>query len=361
MAAARNPKFVFNAYKNNCSSKIKKIEAFIAANTGELNAEKILVLKKLNSALEDQFTRMELDWDASMKEITDDTTLEELQKVVKESEAAVDKTLDDSRKFIDDKSVPNPGSGTSSTGHAKIDDTLRPKDTLLRSFNLEEANLWFQKFTAYFTHNEKALRGQGLVVRRQLLDNCIEAGLASALRTDDKIKDETPVIGDENSCLSRLKEIFLERNPLFLRRYRFQECRQEQGESVTEWWIRKKAKACKCELDKITKDDVMLLELIRGVRDNKLKEEFLKQKEPDLAQLVQIAERWQTASHVAKNMGMNTVNVQKTSNYKAGKNAKWQETQTRSQGPSRNEPEKCQWCGGDKKHHNDKQSCPANG
>ena len=85
----------------------------------------------------------------------------------------------------------------------------------------------------------------------------------------------------------------------------------------------------------------MLLELIRGVRDNKLKEEFLKQKEPNLAQLVQIAERWQTASHVAKNMGMNTVNVQKTSNYKAGKNAKWQETQTRSQGPSGNEPEKC--------------------
>ena len=51
MAAARNPKFVFNAYKNNCSSKIKKIEAFIAANTGDLDAKKILVLEKLNSAL----------------------------------------------------------------------------------------------------------------------------------------------------------------------------------------------------------------------------------------------------------------------------------------------------------------------
>ena len=115
MAAARNPKFVFNAYKNNCSSKIKKIEAFIAANTGDLDAEKILVLKKLNSALEEQFARMELDWDASMKEVTDAQDFEELQKVVKESETAVDKTLDDSRKFIDDKSVPNAGTGTSSS------------------------------------------------------------------------------------------------------------------------------------------------------------------------------------------------------------------------------------------------------
>ena len=51
MTAAKNPKLVFNPYKNNCNSKIKKIEAFIAANTGDLNAEKILVLKKLNSAL----------------------------------------------------------------------------------------------------------------------------------------------------------------------------------------------------------------------------------------------------------------------------------------------------------------------
>ena len=122
---------------------IKKIDRIYIAFPSSLLLESDQeVYKKLNSALEDQFTRMELDWDASMKEITDDTTLEELQKVVKESETAVDKTLDDSRKFIDDKSVPNPGTGTSSTGHAKIDDTLRPKDTLLRSFNMEEENLW---------------------------------------------------------------------------------------------------------------------------------------------------------------------------------------------------------------------------
>ena len=167
MAAAKNPKLVFNAYKNNCNNKVKKIVEFIAANAGGLDTKKVQKLEELNKALKDQFARMELDWDASMKEINDSTTFEELEKVMKETQTAVDKTLDDSERFIDDKSVPNPGTGTSSAGQAKIDDTLRPKDTLLRSFNLEEANLWFQKFTAYFTHNEKALRGQGLVVRRQ--------------------------------------------------------------------------------------------------------------------------------------------------------------------------------------------------
>ena len=311
----------------------------------------------MNTALEDQFACMELKWESSRDEIEDETVYGDLQRFVNSSEDYVDMMLKASEDFITEKSIQGSGTGaTSSTGNAKIDDTLRPKDTLLRSFNLEEANLWFQRFTAYFNHNEKALRNQDATVQRQLLDNCIEASLASALQTDEKVKDDTPVIGHD-SRLARLKEIFLELNPLFLRRYHFQECKQEQGESVTEWWVRKKAAARECELEKITKDDVMLLELIRGVRDPKLKEEFLKQREPDLTQLVQIAERWQTASHVAKKMGLNTVNVQKASNYKAGKNEQWQrDVQNQTQSPSGKGYETCGWCGG-KKHERDK--CPA--
>ena len=64
-----------------------------------------------------------------------------------------------------------------------------------------------------------------------------------------------------------------------------------------------------------------MLELIHGVRDAKLREEFLKQKEPTLNQLIQIAERWQMASHVSKDMdgSASPVNARKTSNYKAEK------------------------------------------
>ena len=94
----------------------------------------------------------------------------------------------------------------------------------------------------------------------------------------------------------------MEKNPLFLRRHRYQQCRQTQGESVAEWWVRKKAKERECELDKITIDDIRLLELIRGVRDPKLKEEFLKKKKPMLNKLLEIAGLWQTASHVGKEM-----------------------------------------------------------
>ncbi len=67
MAAARNPKLVFNKYKTNCVNTIKKIETFIATHTNvDLNANKILKLKELNAALKDQFACMELGLDTSL-------------------------------------------------------------------------------------------------------------------------------------------------------------------------------------------------------------------------------------------------------------------------------------------------------
>ena len=143
------------------------------------------------------------------------------------------------------------------SGNVKIDDTLKPRQELLRSFTLEEANIWFDGFTAYFNHNEKFLEKLSPLVRRQLLNNAIEAGLASALQTDDEITIDTPIIGRDR-CLTRLKNIFLAKNPLFLRHHRFQQCRQTQGETVAEWWIRKKAKARECELEQIKPEDVLM-------------------------------------------------------------------------------------------------------
>ena len=48
---------------------------------------------------------MELGWDATMNVIANGTDLEELQKIVKDTQTAVDKILDDSEMFIDEKSV----------------------------------------------------------------------------------------------------------------------------------------------------------------------------------------------------------------------------------------------------------------
>ena len=93
---------------------------------------------------------------------------------------AENETIAHSNKVISEKSAAPSTGATPSAGNAKIDDTLKPRQELLRSYNLEEANVWFDGFTAYFNHNEKVLQKLPASVRWQILNNSIEAALANA-------------------------------------------------------------------------------------------------------------------------------------------------------------------------------------
>ena len=95
-----------------------------------------------------------------------------------------------------------------------------------------------------------------------------------------------------------------------------------------------------------------MLKLICGVRDHKLREEFLKQKEPTLTQLIQIAERWQKASHVSKDMdgSASLVDARKTSNYKTEKAKRWI-TNAEEQGHQSQTKDVCGYCGRAGKHN----------
>ena len=67
-----------------------------------------------------------------------------------------------------------------------------------------------------------------------------------------------------------------------------------------------------------------MLELIRGIDNQALRREFLKQCEPTLDGLLQIAKNWQRSTDVNKNME-STVDSRKTSNsnYQKGKAKDW--------------------------------------
>ena len=67
--------------------------------------------------------------------------------------------------------------------------------------------------------------------------------------------------------------------------------------------MRKIDKALECNLEDITADDIRLLELIRGVHSFKLRQEFLRTKDPTLDGLLRIARNWQVASKVKKRYG----------------------------------------------------------
>ena len=203
--------------------------------------------------------------------------------------------------------LPRPGTnGTQLTnsvasgGPIKIEDTLKPKELLSEDMNLEEANLWFKAYRAHLSYNKVNMAKQDIQVRRAMLDLCLDSRMASALRAHEKVKDDTEIDAtDPNAgCLNILREIFLERNPVWLRRHWYFQCVQAQDETVEQWWNRKQDKGRQCDLEQITAKDIRMLELIRGISSQALRKEFLKQKEPTLDTLIQIAKNWQRSTDV---------------------------------------------------------------
>ena len=81
---------------------------------------------------------------------------------------------------------------------------------------LEEANEWFRNFRVFLKHNEQALANQDISVIRALLNKSIEAKMSSTLRAHPDVENTTP-IADRNGCLDKLRQMFLKKNPLWLR------------------------------------------------------------------------------------------------------------------------------------------------
>ena len=128
-----------------------------------------------------------------------------------------------------------------SANAGKISDTLRP-ERLQRSCTLEEFHDWNEKFNAWFEDNGKVIQKKGLVYARQLLHTVLDSRLVDDLKTNEAVKDDTPVLG-RGGCLEVIRDIFLKEFPLHIRRYKFLKCIQEQGQPFDEWWVQKKKMA----------------------------------------------------------------------------------------------------------------------
>ena len=104
------------------------------------------------------------------------------------------------------------------------------------------------------------------------------------------------------------------------RRYEFQTRTQKTGERCITWWEKKAAMAGLCELDTVSKQDVLILQLIQGVYDADLKRALLNKIDDDLNGLVKLACTWFNAKEcsliierdIEKNLVANHIAYQKT-------------------------------------------------
>ena len=135
------------------------------------------------------------------------------------------------------------------------------------------------------------LAQQSIEVRRGILENDIDPHMANALGAHSNVKDDTLI----DDCLNILKEIFMEKNPIWVRRKMWFECIQKDNESVTQWWNRKLEIAKQCDLEHMKPEELAMLQFMMGInrKEKKIRDEFLKQKDPKLGELLEIARNWQ--------------------------------------------------------------------
>ena len=137
------------------------------------------------------------------------------------------------------------------------------------------------------------------------------------------------------------------------------QCTQVKSKTVEEWWARKLDKA---RLNEITPDEIAMLELIRGIDSQKLRQEFLRKKEPTLEGLLQTATNCQRSNDVNKNLEATTkARKALNSSYQKNKADKWQSKATadpNAGGKPADTKAKCGYCG-QAEHTDRKKQCKA--
>ena len=89
----------------------------------------------------------------------------------------------------------------------------------------------------------------------------------------------------------------------------------------------------------------------------KLRQEFLRTKDPTLDGLLQIAKNWQVATEVEKDMNTSSIDARRISSYKKDKSAKWEDkSKARDEQSQRDAKETCGNCG---KSRHPRAECPA--
>ena len=98
-------------------------------------------------------------------------------------------------------------------GPPRTNDMLKPKKLLEENMSLEAALHWFKTYKNHLDLNKAMLAQQSIGVRRGILENDIDPHMANALGAHSNVKDDTSI----DDCLNILKEIFMEKNPIWVR------------------------------------------------------------------------------------------------------------------------------------------------
>ena len=321
-------------------TKVKEVTTFVTRNT--TNGVTTPALKRkansLIAELEGQFKRMEERWNTwSLGLETDfETTFLALEIKFEGAEKAVSESVESIHGLIDraDEEVQAPNANGVQNGNPqraspKLVTDFRP-GILPNSANLSEFNAWEKSFLANMDCNTGFLASADAPTKRVFITSLLDDKLQAALDVDEDMKEDAIAIkavnDDDKSILGWLRGHILRYQPLYIRRYHYSLVKQHKNESFADFLTRKVLKAREAEIEKIDSEAVQITELITGVINMKLREEFLKLKNPKLTELVDLGLKFDLAEAVRK-QNFGEVSANKTSEYQNLKKQNWNDVQ----------------------------------
>ena len=171
--------------------------------------------------IEDKFNKILKQWEDYLETDYEDDEHDRAEPTYKESGEVSSKIRRRVDTFLKKaprvavQAAPGLASQTSSyMGPPKTNDMLKPKKPLDENMTLEAALHWFKTYKNHLELNSAMLAQQTVGVRRGILENDIDSHMAYALGAHSEVKEDSTM----EECLEILKKIFMERNPVWVRR-----------------------------------------------------------------------------------------------------------------------------------------------
>ena len=238
----KNPNKVFAKYKDHHKDKITDIKDFLADpdNKQALDSDAQDELKKLRKSLEDQFKRMESEWQETMKQLTDDTQIDELDELVKETKKSVKEGTKIATRELKARAAKannsEPPSVTRDSKPWKPMDSFKP-NVLDLNDQPTVLETWIRSLRAWLPEADKHSKSEkGLYQINALLEQVMSESTRSAIKFDPTKR--TPIFEGDANLVKDLRDAWNRNHPLAKLRVGFFEFQSQPGESWDSWIAR---------------------------------------------------------------------------------------------------------------------------
>jgi transposase InsO family protein len=184
----------------------------------------------------------------------------------------------------------------------KPNDALRP-DKLTTDYSPADYTIWKESFHDYFTSSNMDVATAS--EQRSYLFNCISLTLQKRLR--GLVQRNTPVYDTvtEKGCMTIIDEEFMEIHPVVARRLAF--FKETQGtKEFKEFVASVRSQADEADLASITPETLVVMRIVAGTTDEKLREKFLREDNLTFAVLMRIAKDYERGKTANRAIGEQT-------------------------------------------------------